>query len=347
MEFNSGNRKEINMGLFTPDIKRLEKENNIEELVKCLDSKKPSVRYRAFVALSGKDNLPAERLNKLRGMSNDHDPWVKTIATLKFAGMGDKSVSAGLLEILKDGSPEDRLDLLQVISGRGASEDETILQVIMTGLIDRKETIRLQAIKAAGISKSSHLVPYLGDMMHAKHHKERLLAAQALFDIGGEESIDYLIGLLADNHPEVHAAARLYLENVENDYVNKALHEASFMLLVKNMNGKEPLREKTAHNIGADRIREGLPLLHRACRDKYKGVRIEALRSIALFKSKSSVDVVERLLSDKYHDVRIEALNTLEKIGGQKAMNAAEAALADRNREVRERAEQITGMKMK
>ena len=76
------------MGLFTPDITRLEKENNIGELVKCLGSKRPGVRYRAFVALSGKENLPDENMNKLRGMSHDPDPWVKTIATLKFAGMG-------------------------------------------------------------------------------------------------------------------------------------------------------------------------------------------------------------------------------------------------------------------
>jgi HEAT repeat protein len=333
------------MGLFTPDINRLEKENNIEALERCLDSRKASVRYRAFAALSGKENLPLEKINKLHGMSNDRDPWVKTIVTLKYAGMGDKSVSSNLLEIIKKGAPEVRIDLLHVISGRGASEDETILQVIMTGLIDKKETVRLQAIRAAGMSKSRHLVPYLGDMLHAKHHKERLLAAQALFDIGGEESIDYLIGLLADNHPEVHTAARLYLGNVENEYVKKALNEASFMLLVKNMNAKEPLREKTAHTIGTERIREGLPLLHRACRDKFKGVRIEALKSIAQFKSRTSVDVVERVLNDKFFDVRIEALNTLEKIGGSRAMKAAETALTDRNKGVRERAEQILRIK--
>ena len=333
------------MALFTPDIKKLEKENNIDELSKCLESKKSSVRYRAFVALSGIQNLPSEQMNKLRGMSHDPDPWVKTIVTLKFVGSGDKSVTGSLLEIIKDGSLDERINLLQIISGRGASEDETILQVIMTGLLDKKETIRIQAITAAGKTKSRHLVPYLGDMLHAKHHKERLHAAQALFDIGGDESIDYLVGLLADNHPEVHSAARMYLETAENDYVKKALHEASFMQLVKNMNATEPVREKTAHTIGADRIREGLPLLHRACRDKYKGVRIQALKSISLFKNQPSADVVEKLLSDRFYDVRIEALNTLEKIGGKRAMKSVETALTDRNKGVRERAEQILGIK--
>lgn len=333
------------MGLFTPDIKRLEKENNIEELSKYLESKKPSIRYRAFVAMSGMDNLRPENLKKLRGMSHDPDPWVKTIAALKYADSGDKSVSASLLDIIKDGSPEERMDLLQVISGRGASEDGTILQVIMTGLKDKKETVRIQAIKAAGLSGSGHLVPYLGELLHAKHHKERLLAAQALFDIGGDESIDYLIGLMADIHPEVHAAARKYLERVKNDYVKKALEDTFLTQLVNKMNGKEPQREKTARAIGTDRIREGLPLLHRACRDKYKGVRMQALKSIAFFKNEPSVDVVEKCLCDRFHDIRLEALNTLEKIGGPRAMKAVEIALEDRNREVRSRAEQILGIK--
>jgi len=333
------------MAFFTPDINKLEKENNIEELAKCLESKNSSIRYRAFVALSGKANLSAENMNKLHGMSHDPNPWVKTIATLKFADSRDKTMSGSLLEIIRDGSPDEKINLLQVISGRGASDNEAVLQVIMSGLLDKKETVRIQAIRAAGLSKSAHLVPNLGEMLHAMHHKERLLAAEALFDIGGDESIDYLIGLLADNHPEVHTAARFYLAKAENDYVKKALHDASFMLLVKNMNGTEPVREKTAQTIGADKIREGLPLLHRACRDKFKGVRIQALKSIALFKNESSVDVVEKILGDKFYDVRIEALNTLERIGGGRARKAVETALSDKNKYVRTRAEEILGIK--
>ncbi len=333
------------MGLFAPDIKRFEKENNIEELARCLESKKATVRYKAFVALAGKSNLPPENLKKLRGMVQDPNPWVKTIATLKFAGLGDRAVSDSLLEIVNKGNADEKINLLQVISGRGASEDDTIIQVIVAGLIDKKETVRIQAIRAAGFSKSAHLIPYLGNMLHAKHHKERLVAAEALFDIGGDESIDYLIGLLADNHPEVHSAARHYLEKVNNEYVKKALHDASFMQLVKNINGKEPVREKTAHMIGEERIREGLPLLHRACKDKYKGVRIQALKSIAVFKSQTSVDVVERVLEDRFYDVRIEALNTLEKIGGERAKKAVRTALNDNIIHVRNRAEEILGIK--
>jgi len=333
------------MMLFTPNIGRLEKDNRIDELVKCLQSKNSSLRYRAFVALSENANLSKENLNKLRGMAGDPDKWVKTIVMLRFDGMADKSISGTLLEIMEDGSPEDKIDLLRIISSRGPTRDETILQVIMIGLIDKKEKVRVRAVKVAGMTKSRHLASYVGSMLNAKHHKERLLAAAALHEIGGEESIDYLIGLLADDHPEVNAAARLYLADVDSDYVKLALNESSFLLLIKNMNGKEPLREKTAHGIGAEQVREGLPLLHRACRDRYKGVRIEALKSIAIFKNQHSVDVVEKLLIDKFHDVRIEAVNTLEKIGGTKAMKAVGTAVADTNIEVQRRVEQVLGKK--
>lgn len=333
------------MRIFAPNIKKLDKDNNIDELEKCLDNKRASVRYRAFVALSGRSGLASDKLGKLRGMSHDPDPWVKTIATLKFTDMGDSSVFDSLLEIIKKGSTDERIALLHVISGKGATENSIMLQVVMSGLIDKKETVRIQAAKTAAAVKSAHLVSYLGEMLHARHHKERLVAAQSLFDIGGEESIDYLIGLLADSHPEVHTAARLYLEKVENEYVKKALYEASFMQLIKDINGNEPSREKTAHYIGVEKIREGLPLLHRACRDRYKGVRIQALRSIAMFRSHSSTDIVEKLLEDRFHDVRLEALNTLEKIGGKKALKAVETSLSDKSREVRRRAGQILGIK--
>ena len=334
------------MGLFSPDIKKFDKDNNINELARCLDYKKASIRYRAFSVLSARENLPADIINRLKSLVHDPDNMVKTVATLRFAGTGDKSVSGSVMDIMRKGSAQEKLGLLHVIEGMGKTSDETIIEAVMSGLIDRNETVRLQAARAAGSSGSTHLVPNLGEKLHAKHHKERLAAAKALFDIGGDESIDYLIGLLADNHPEVCSAARIYLEKADNEYVRKALNDASFMQLIRDMNAKEPVREKTALYIGAERIREGLPLLHRACRDKYKGVRIQALKSMALFREPGSIDIADRCLHDKFRDVRLEALNVLEKIGGTKAMKAAESALEDKSIEVRKKAGLMLGIKI-
>jgi len=146
---------------------------------------------------------------------------------------------------------------------------------------------------------------------------------------------------LADKNEDVQAEAKLCLSEINLEYVQKALHDAEFKKLVTGMTGREPEREKTAVYIGSEKIREGLPLLHRGCRDRYKGVRIESLRAMAKFKDQASIEFSERLLSDKFHDVRIEALNTLEAIGGVRAWKAVEFALGDKNREVRNLAEII------
>lgn len=328
------------MGLFTPDINKLGKNNRISELVKCLDHSKATVRYSAFAALAGRADLTEEIKTRLKNMMYyDPDPWVKTIATLRFAKLGDPKISENLLQIIKDGSQSSKLELLRLITDNGISSDVTVLQVIMTGLTDSKILVRLQAITAANAVKSKHLIPYLGEMLHEKHYKVRLLAAKALYNIGKDESVDYLIGLLADKNVEVHSAARTYLASINSDHANKVLTDDSFMQLAGAMNDKEPIREKTAQRIGQDRIREGLSLLHIACRDKYRGVRIEALKSIAIFKHPSSIDIVEKLLYDKFPEVRIEALNTLEKIGGKRAMEAVEKISGDRKKAVREAVE--------
>lgn len=335
------------MAILTPNIAKPEKEKDIAELVKHLDHKNAGERYSAFVALARKDDLANDINNKLKKMVNDPDPWVKTIASLHFAKKGNLSaISANLMEIVKKGSQSDKVELLQIIAGRGATSDDTVLQVLVAAMFDKKETIKIQAINAVAATKSTHMAPYLGQFLHEKHHKVRLHAAYALHSIGGEESTDYLIGFLIDKNKEVQAAARSYLETVSFEHAKKALHDADFMLLARAMNETEPIREKTAQKIGHERIREGLSLLHLACRDKFKRVRIEALKSIALFKNAASVDVVEKLLDDKYYDVRIEAIHTLEKIGGKRAVKAIKHALDDNHKEVRDTA-QDTLLKMK
>lgn len=332
------------MWLFRPNIRKLEKSKDIIGLAKCLESRKPSVRSSAFVALSGLSNLSPEIKNRMKTMLKDPDSRVKTIATLKFAELGDKSVSDGLLEIMNDGTISEKIDLLQIISSIGKTEDDSLLHVILLGLIDKKETVRIKAVKTAAITKSKSLVPKLGELLLARHHKERLRATKAIFIIGGDESIDYLLGLMADTHPAVKARARLYLEQSDNPYTKRTLDDAVFMQLIKNMNGEKKLRERTAYNIGVEQIRAGLPLLYRASKDKYKGVRIQALRSISLFKNKNSVEVVEKLLSDRFYQVRIEALNALERIGGPGAMKAVKGSLNDRSRDVSARAKEILGL---
>ncbi|MBN2158494.1 MAG: HEAT repeat domain-containing protein [Spirochaetes bacterium] len=327
------------MGLFGPNIDRLLNQKKFAELVKCLDNRRAQVRYGAFVALAGAGIADDSVTARLREMTSDPDPWVKTIATLHFTDRGDRSISSNIRELMSEGSRNARIALLRTIAGRGPDDDETVMEIIMDGLADRNDMVRRTAITAAGAARNRRLVPYVAELLHEKQHQTRIHAARALYDIGGEESIDHLIGLLADRHPEVTAAARSILEAVDSGRTRMALHDARFMQMLAGMNGTEPQRRAAAIRIGNDAARECLPLLHRACRDKYKGVRIEALKSIALFRDPSSADCTAKLLEDRFFDVRIEAVRALGQIVSEKSTKALETALNDRNARVRAEAE--------
>lgn len=325
------------MGLFPPNIKKLDKKNDIPGLLKCLDHRWAWVRYRAFAALSSM-SLSGEASDRLRKMVHDPDPWVKTLAVLKFVERGDPTIAEYMKEIMQDGSRDARIGLLGVIAQRGATDDIPIIQVIMDGLADRRALVKSHAISAAAATRHRRIMPYVSDLLHEKLHDLRSQAAQALFEIGGSGSADYLIGLLADREQKVRDEARAMLETMDSDIVRKALHDIRFLELIRGMNGTEPVRRETARRIGSEAIREGLALLMRACRDRYKGVRIEALKSMVVFRDPVSIDEATRLLKDKYYDVRLEAVRTLGVFADERAREAIEPALNDRVGKVRDEA---------
>ena len=328
------------MGLFTPDIDKLERNKKFAELVKCLDHSKASVRYSAFVALAGKTDLGDDVKTRLKNMMyNDPDPWVKTIATLRYATLGDPAISENLIQIINEGSQSSKLQLLRLITENGASSDVTILQVIMTALNDSRVLVRLQAVSAANASKNKQLIPYLAVVLQEKHYKIRLLTAKALYNIGRDESVDYLIKLLGDKNTDVHSAARTYLAAIMSDRSHKSIFDDLPAQNTGDQDGNEPQNENVTHGVGPKHIAEGLAILHNACGDKFRGVRIEALKSIAIFRHTSSIEIVEKLLYDKFPEVRIEAMNTLERIGGTLALEAIERMEGDKKKIVREELE--------
>ncbi|HPS88081.1 MAG TPA: HEAT repeat domain-containing protein [Spirochaetota bacterium] len=324
--------------IFTATVGRFERMNDVAGLISCLDHKREAVRFNAFNALAGVTDPDDTIISRLKKMVNDRSIRVKTAATLKLAGMGDNSVSDKFIDIIVNGSKDEKVELLKVIAQKGNSEDETVLQVIMHGLRDKKEPVKIQAIAAAEAAGSMHLIPYIAECLNEKLHKIRLYAAHALFTIGGDKVVDYLIGLLADKNPDVVFAARRYLSQIDYQTAQQAVYDVRFTALVNGMNDREPVRKLTVQKIGEESIREGLSLLHLGCRDKYREVRIEALKSISVFRSPSSVEFIEKLLNDRSPKVRLEAVHTLESIGDEKALIALEWALDDKKDAVRKAA---------
>jgi len=322
------------VGVKIPDIEKLKKSNKITELVQCLDHPRAGIRYNAFVALAGNTTLSDQIKSRMkRLMYNDPDPWVKTIATLRFAQLGDPEISDNLIHIIQEGTQKNKLMLLRIIADYGVSADVTVLQIIMTGLNDEDILVRLQAITAANASKNKQLMPALGKMLNEKYSKVRLLAAKALYNMDKYESAEYLIGLLTDKNILVHSAVRIYISSIISDRAFYGINDDSSIYPAGSIDG---LLENKPRKTGQEVINEGLSLLHNACNEKFKAVRVEVLKSIAIFRDPSSIDVVEKLLYDKFPEVRIEALNTIEKIGGKRALEAIEKLPRDKKKAVRE-----------
>ncbi len=326
------------MGLFGPNIDKLKQEKKVPELLKCLDSKNSDIRYRAFIALASDRDMMSKGGDKLRSMTKDSDPRVRTIASLTFAELGDGSVTGNLREIIADGSAKEKVQLLNIIAHLDGKIDENIMHIIAQALIDKKDAVKIEAIKAIGMLKHKHFIHNLVECLHDKQHKIRLQAVKTLGEIGGEEIIDHLLTLLVDNDQEISRAARAILSKMHDDRAVKALQDVHFLQLVKGMNDKEPIRKETTIKIGVGKIRDGLPLLYKASQDTYKDVRLEALKSIAAFKDPSSVAYVLKLLNDKFSDVRSEAVKTLEAIADENAIKGIESALKDQNLHVRDEA---------
>ncbi len=323
------------MWFFSPSIERLKKKNDMAGLMRCLDHKSPTVRYRAFLVLAGEKKLSDDIVANLKKMLNDPDERVRTAATLKFASLGASNLSKNLVELMSGGTRKDKINLLKIIAGRGRDVDGPIMEAVVLALEDSNGIVRLNAVEAAGTTGSGHLVSKIAEMMNDRHPDMRIRVAQALCRIGDDASIDHLIGLLVDTDAGVRDEARLCLENFDSPRVRMALHDTRYARLIRGMGGLEPERKETAKQIGVEGLREGLPLLHRACRDRYKEVRIEAARAIAAFGDRSSVESLSKMIGDKFYDVRLEAVRALGSIAGEASLKALQPALEDRNKRVR------------
>lgn len=323
------------MWLLSPNVERMKKKNDMAGLVRCLHHKSSSVRYRAFLLLAGEKTMGDDIIIHLEKMLDDPDERVRTAATLKFAALGAPLLSKNLVELISEGSRKEKINLLKIIAGRGRDVDGSIMEAVVLALEDRNGIVKLHAVEAAGATGSGRLVPRITEYLNDRHPDMRIRVAQALCAIGNAAAVDHLIGLLADPDAGVRSAARTCLENVDSPRVSMALHDTRFARLIRGMGGLVPDRIETAKQIGVEGIAQGLPLLHRACRDRYKSVRVEAARSIAVFGDPSSVEVLSKLLADRYYDVRLEAVRALGRIAGQSSIDALQPALGDKNKRVR------------
>ncbi len=322
------------MGLFRPNIDTLIESGDTSGLVKLLTYRKADVRLQAFLALA---KSPDERvLVEIKKLLNDKDPKVRAIATLKFGELGEPGIVENLQNIIVSGSQRDKIEALRILAGRGRTDDLEISKILYLALCDKKPMVKIEAIKTMGAIRDKYSVVHLVDKLDDVSFQIRLQSAKSLGEIGEDAATSPLIGALVDNHSEVRKTAQEALRKIGTERAMNALNDAPFMLLVKRMTEGEFTRRETLRQIGQLKIKEGVPLVKKACFDEYKNVRIEAVRAIGLLREKSAVEMTKKLLDDPYFDVRIEAVKALEKLFDPGSLAGIEKALHDKNHNVRD-----------
>lgn len=327
------------MGLFTPNIQKLESTGNINALLKHTRHRKADVRLKAFYSLVNKFTKE-EILEKLRHMLTDPEPGVRTTAVLKFADLGDHTVYDHLRSIIIDGTNKDKISTLRKLTSKDNKDGTSVSNILVLALNDSNTIVQIQALKAMGTYKGRLFLDHIVTKIDDKQHQIRLEAVRSLGSISVEEALDPLIGALVDNNRQVRWAARESIEKIGSPRAREILKNAPFMLLVKNMNDSVLKKQQTAEHIGKRRITEALPLLYKACNDEYKNVRIEAVKAIGNIRDKSSIRVVAKLIDDPYFDARLEAVKALGKIFDPAVLPLLDKARKDPNKNVRDEAEQ-------
>lgn len=318
-----------------PNVEKIKISGNIDKLVKLLKHRRSQTREEALLALFSIADTRDDIFEKMRVSLTDKDTKVRHRAALIFARKGDLTVIDNLNDIISHGSVSEQIEVLRILPHFYSKENEKITQILAIALKDKKPSVQVEAIRSIGEMEMETMAFYLLDFANHNVTKFRLETVIALGRIKNPIGIDVLIGALTDSSPEVRKIAEDSLKRIGTEKAIGALRDAPFMLMVKNMNESVSKRLTTVINIGKQKKDYGVQLLHKACYDDYKNIRIEAIRSISALKDNSSMTTLVDLLSDKYYDVRIESIKALSRFNSTVALNALKNAMNDPNTNVR------------
>lgn len=321
--------------LFRPNVEKYAIAGDKDKLFRLLKHRNYQVRIDSMMALFRIYEKDPESAETMRFLLNDKNARVRNRAAMMFARYGDLAVVDNLFQIITSGSLAEQIEVLRILPHFYKWDNDKITQILALALKDKKVPVQGEAIKTIGEMGIETMAFYLLEFVNHPSIRVRLDTVTALGLTGNPLGTDELIGALTDTSPEVRKAAEASLKMLGTDKALNALKDAPFMLMVKSMNEGVAKRQDTVINIGKQKRYLGLPLLHKACHDEYKNIRMEAIRSIGLLHDPSSLNVLIEMLNDKYYDIRIEAIKNIMRYRNQTALNALKMAMDDPNTNVK------------
>lgn len=320
---------------FRPSVEKYAISGDKDKLFRLLKHRNYQVRIDSMMALFKLYEKNPESAEEMRFLLKDKNARVRNRAAMMFARFGDINVVDNLFEIITTGSLAEQIEVLRILPHYYRWDNDKITQILALALKDKKVPVQGEAIKTIGEMGIETMAFYLLEFVNHPSIRIRLDTVTALGLTGNPLGTDELIGALTDSNPEVRKAAEASLRKLGTDKALNALKDAPFMLMVKAMNEGVAKRQDTVINIGKQKRYLGLPLLHKACHDDYKNIRMEAIRSIGLLHDPSSLNVLIEMLNDKYFDIRIEAIKNIMKFRSPVALNALKMAMDDPNTNVK------------
>jgi HEAT repeat protein len=342
-------------GLFKPDVEKLERNKDVDGLIKALGYTKDSqVGYDAAKAL-GKMGISA--VDPLIAALRDSEWVVRRNAAKALGAIGDSKAVDPLVTALKDSHDSVRLEAAEAL---GAIGDPRASWPLMAALKDSNKYMRKTAILALGKIKDPRSVESLiAVALKNPDIDMRNWAGEALGKMGAPP-VDSLISALRDSNYEVRGNAAETLDKIKwtcNNFELSALYWIAKLdfdkcvaigapavkpLIAELMdsNGKLRVEAKDAlGRIGAPAVDPLIIVL----KDSDDLGRLFAARALGVIRNPRALNPLIVALTDSNDRVREDAARALSAIGDSKAVDPLIAALKDSNSSVRRNAARALG----
>lgn len=292
-------------------LKYLKIKEAVPYLLEALKDKDPSVRSAAL------ENLDVvahkEVIAKISNFLKDDDLNVRKSAINALGDFANKETIPDLINVLNDKEPEIQTAAAYSLGKLKSKEAVTHL---IAKLTDKNDSVRNAVIRALGEIQDKTAIPQLLIAFMDKNHEIHNSAITALAKITIPDTkpifLPAFIATIEENPYSVFILQDL-IEIGNQDIIN--------ILTKAFTNDSEHVRNIVINCIGGLKIKEGLPLLLTALKDKSPSIRMSAVRALGKLGDKeTTIPLISQLLQDSDSNVCNETICTLGELGDKESI---------------------------
>lgn len=305
------------------------------------------------------------------------DRFIRSIIDLinnnEVSDLNGKQNFVKALSILQ--TPDSSSYILKIVAGVGA-DDQDILEIssaalqilgdegtLINTLKDDSDTCVLVSVRVLGLLKSEKSIPYLIDIFEGADRDMKVEIILSLADIGGSESLRFLLNMLYFEEGHVRSAAarglgiisdpetievllnrisqeeyKDVLEEIVNALVNinnKHNMTAIFQGFISNLSSEKPyVREMMLRGLGMLGNKNASEYIEGIIKDEDWRVRRACLETMSIIKSKGLFDAMIDCLTDDKDEIRMFVGMLAVQHPGEKSIEILIPLLSDSNNRI-------------